>query len=129
MYLNPQNQQQVIAHITKIMKDLKLLRQSENIGVKENGESELATRTLTRFDNNNRFDIHDLADVIKTIRTDKPLFRDDCPHFDDPQLMFLDSIESAQEMSKEKIKRFMQPTAVDSGLFARFNTRAKWLQD
>ena len=129
MGINAQNQQQVIAHIVKLTKDLRLLRQSDNIGVNMDGENELALRALTHFDVSGKFDVHDLADIVQQIRTDYPTYRDDFPHFDDQQLKWLDSLDAINEASSEKIKRFMQPTAIDSGLYQRFNDRVGWLKE
>src|SRR5260221_2446807 len=128
-YLNAENQKQVITHIVKLMKDVKLIRQSDNIGVNVNGENELAVRSLAHFDVDGKIDVHDLADVIKTIRTDNPKFRDDYPHFDDKQLRWLDSIDAYTEASSDVIRRYMQPAAIDSGLKKRFDERVTFLRN
>ena len=127
-YLTAQNQQQVIAHIVKVTKDLKLIRQSDNIGVNVNGENELAVRALTHFDVNGKFDVHDLAGIVQQIRTELPKFRDDYPYPDEKNLEWLDSLEAIAEASKEMIRRFMQPAAIDNGLYKKFNTRVAFLQ-
>jgi hypothetical protein len=50
------------------------------------------------------------------------------PYADDPQLAWLTSVDSYEQAPAEKIRRFMQPAAVDSGLYIRFNDRVEHLR-
>jgi len=128
MGINAQNQEQVIAHIVKLMKDLKLIRQSDNIGVNVNGEKELAVRALVHFDTYGKIDVHALSDVIKTIRVEHPTYRDDFPYHDDQQLKEITSIEAARALSVEQLRMLTGNIAFSTGLNKRFNERCAWLQ-
>lgn len=135
-FLNAGNQEPVIAHLVKLIKDLKLLRQTDNIGVNDGGERELATRALEFFDTYGKIDVHDLAEVINKIRDEHPTYRDDFPHASDSSLDWIKSIEDYKQASAERIKFYLRgesnsantKDASGKTLYQRFQNRLAWLQ-
>jgi hypothetical protein len=126
-YINDGNRKTVEDRIFNLMMDARAARQ-DGIGLNGAGINFLGEWALSTFDQTGAINLRTILELIKTIIEKYPTLSAEYPHADDPQLKWLDSIEAINEAKADVIKRYMQPVAVDSGLFQRFNERVGFMK-
>src|SRR5260221_786140 len=103
------------------------------LGLSYQGTTELLKRGVENIYACGEMNIPIIRRILDQLKKDQPLMRDDVPFPNDPHLDFLTSIEAAQEMPKEKLRKFLQPVAAEkdasgTSLLERFNARTQWLK-
>ena len=77
-----------------------------------------------------QFDTPQIVTVTQVVEPKVEEFKpeDHLPHPGEPSLKSLRTISDIQNLTKEKVQRFLQPAAIDSGLKKKFDERVQHIQ-
>src|SRR5260221_6641591 len=103
------------------------------LGLSDEGTMELLKRGVAYTSAYGEMNLPILRKILDQLKMEQPLLRDDVPFPADPNLKALLSIEDAQEMPKETLRRFLTAAgankdATGTSALERFNARTQWLK-
>src|SRR5260370_6054668 len=103
------------------------------LGLNDDGTMALLKIGVAYIQQTGEMNIPTIRKILDQLKKDQPLMRDDVPFPDDPNLKRILSIEDAQEMPKETLRRFLTAAgankdATGTSALERFNARTQWLK-